>query len=366
LGEKGLIDDMAGWLEFNLHDRVAIRVAQQAPTAALMKEMFEPFLSDPLDHHDLTVTGKMVPVEGVSYGEHDYRYTEGSLYVEDMNVQILRDERGFHLNGTRELLTAALPLVDRIAVTNDAAMIHAATVDYAGHGVCMPAWGGVGKTSTVAKLVRLEGFAFMGDDWAFLSGDGQLLGYAKPMFIKPHHRPIYPHIFQEKRKPLIPSSLSKPVAQLTTIVHPLVTRYPRLAGITRKWSPEHMMVTPRHAFPDARISERARLAVVVFVERFDGREAVLETKDPSWMVSRLIGNFHSEMSLHSRELVNALGATGMAPIERHFAEKAEVLTKAIEGKPTFLLRVPVGFPADHASDVIVDHLKKALADSGIG
>ncbi len=186
------------------------------------------------------------------------------------------------------------------------------------------------------------------------------------MFIKPHHRPIYPHIFQEKRKPLIPSRLSKPVGQLTTIVHPLMTRYPRLAGITRKWSPEHMTVTPRQAFPDARMSDRASLAIVVFIERFDGREAILETKDRSWMVSRLIGNFHSEMSLHSRELVNALGATGMVPIERHFAEKAEVLTKAIEGKPTFLLRVPVGFPADQASDVIVDHLKKALADSGIG
>ncbi len=356
---------MGSWLEFNVHDRVAIRVAQEAPTASLMKDMFEPFLSAGLDHHDLTVTGEIVPVEGVSYGEHDYRYTDTSVHVEDMNVQILQDEHGFRVNGTRELLTAALPVVDRIAVTHDAAMIHAATVEYAGHGVCMPAWGGVGKTSTVAKLVRLEGFAFMGDDWAFLSGDRQLLGYAKPMFIKPHHRPIYPHIFQEKRKPLVPSWLSKPVADLTTVVHPVVTRYPRLAGITRKWSPEHMMVTPSRAFPEARISTQAPLAVVVFVERFEGREAVLEAKDRSWMVSRLIGNFHREMSLHSRELVNALGATGMVPIERHFAEKAEVLTNALDGSPSFLLRVPVAFSADQASDVIVDQLRKTLADVGI-
>ncbi len=357
---------MGTWLEFNIHDRVRIRVAAKAPTASLMRDMFEPFLSEALDRHDLTVTAKIVPIEGVSYGEHDYRYTDASLHVEDMNVQILQEQSGFRVNGTRELLTAVLPLVDRIAVTHDAAMIHAATVDYGGHGVCMPAWGGVGKTSTVAKLVRLEGFAFMGDDWGFLSGDGQLLGYAKPMFIKPHHRPIYPHIFQEKRKPLIPSSLSKPVAELTTLVHPVVTRYPRLAGVTRKWSPEHMMVTPRQAFPEARISTQARLAIVVFVERFDGREAVLEEKDQSWMVSRLIGNFHREMSLHSRELVNALGATGMVPIERHFAEKAGVLTKALDGIPSFLLRVPVAFPADQASDVIVDHLKKVLADAGVG
>ncbi len=356
---------MGRWIEFNIHDRVAIGVAEEAPTASLLKDMFEPFSSDGLDHHDLEVTGTIVPVEGVSYGEHDYRYTDRSLYIEDMNVQILGDEHGFRVNGRRELLTATLPLVDRVAVTRGAAMIHAATVDYGGHGVCMPAWGGVGKTSTVAKLVRLEGFAFMGDDWGFLSSDGELLGYAKPMFIKPHHRPIYPHIFAEKRKPLVPSRLSKPIAELTTTVHPIVTRYPRLAGVTRRWSPEHIMVTPSQAFPGARISTRAQLAVVVFVERFDGRDAVLEAKDRPWMVSRLIGNFHREMSLHSRELVNALGATGMVPIERHFAEKAEVLTKALEGAPSFLLRVPVAFPPDQASDVIVDHLKKALADAGI-
>lgn len=356
---------MGKWIEFNIHDRVGMAVAEEAPTASLMKDIFKPFLSEGLDHHDLRITGKIVPVDGVSYGEHDYRYTDESLHVEDMNVQILRDEQGFRVNGTRELLTATLPLVDRVAVTREAAMIHAATVDFRGHGVCMPAWGGVGKTSTVAKLVRLQGFAFMGDDWAFLSGDGQLLGYAKPMFIKPHHRPIYPHIFREKRKPLVPSRLSKPIAGLTTMVHPVVTRYPRLAGVTRRWSPEHIMVTPEEAFPGARISERAQLAVVVFVERFDGHDAVLEGKDRAWMVSRLIGNFHREMSLHSRELVNALGATGMLPIERHFAEKAEVLAKALTGAPSFLLRVPVGFPPDQASDVIVDHLKKALAEAGI-
>ncbi len=125
------------------------------------------------------------------------------------------------------------------------------------------------------------------------------------------------------------------------------------------------MVTPKEAFPEARISTKAGLAIVVFVERFDGRDPLFEAKDRSWMVTRLIGNFHREMSLHSRELVNALGATGMVPIERHFADKAEVLDRALRSAPSFLLRVPVSFPPDQASDVIVDYLKKALAEAGI-
>ena len=52
--------------------------------------------------------------------------------------------------------------------------------------------------------MRREGWSFMGDDWAFLAEDAQLLGYEKPMFIKPHHQAIYPHLFEGARKPLVP------------------------------------------------------------------------------------------------------------------------------------------------------------------
>jgi hypothetical protein len=230
----------------------------------------------------------------------------------------------------------------------------------------MPAWGGVGKTSTVAKLLRVDGVGFMGDDWAFMAGDGRLLGYAKPMFIKPHHRPIYPHLFNRRRKPLVPSMLSKPIAELTTLGHPLVTQYPRVAALSRRWSPEHMMVSPQVALPNATISTAAPLAAAVFVERYDGSEASLEEKDTSWMVSRLIGNFNDELPRHSRDLIAALAATGMMPVERFFADKAAVLARSLNGKPAFLVRVPAAFSADRASDVIVERLLDVLARSEIG
>jgi hypothetical protein len=229
----------------------------------------------------------------------------------------------------------------------------------------MPAWGGVGKTSTIAKLLRVDGVSFMGDDWAFLTGDGQLLGFAKPMFIKPHHRPIYPHLFTRRRKPLVPSALSRPIAELTTVVHPLVTQFPRLAGFVRRWSPEHMMVRPEVALPDASIATSAPLAAAVFVERFEGRDAVLTGQDTRWMVTRLVGNFHSELARHSRDLITALAATGLMPAEEFHAQKAAVLARALHGKPSFLLRVPVSFTADQASDVIVEHLLGVLDRCGI-
>lgn len=357
---------MQRWIEFNIHDKVKMRVARQAPTAAQMKLMFAPFISDdPVGPHDLTITGELEPIVEGSYGEHEYEFTDDALYMSDGKVQIVRHGDELRVNGTREMLTTVLPLVDRVATTRGAAMMHAAYVDYQGHGVCMPAWGGVGKTSTVAKLLKIDDVAFMGDDWGFLTDDGRMLGYAKPMFIKPHHQPIYPHLFAEKRKPLVPSKLSRPIGRLTTVVHPLVTQYPGIAGVVRKWSPEHMMHTPQEAFPGARISTNVPLDILMFVERFNASHVSLQPTEESWMVSRLIGNFHTEMSLHSREVVVAMGATGLVPIETFFADKREVFQRAVAGKPTYLLRVPASFPADQASDVIVEHLHKAMADAGV-
>jgi hypothetical protein len=126
-----------------------------------------------------------------------------------------------------------------------------------------------------------------------------------------------------------------------------------------------MMVTPRQAFPEAPIATAAPLATSVFVERFDGEQAILEAKDNAWMVARIIGNFHAELPGHSRDLITALAATGLVPMERFYAQKAAVLTRALAEKPCFSLRVPAWMPADVASDVIVENLREVFRASGI-
>jgi hypothetical protein len=360
------------WFYFNLHNLVTFRVAQSAATASLFTDMFGPFLTSTGEHFDLTITDQHEPLIGGAFGEAhgetDFYYNDAGVFLEAPGVQVFLDEDGFRLHGTSELLVMALPLIDRLMVTRQAAMIHALTVAYRGHGICMPAWGGTGKTSTMSKLVTMPGFSFMGDDWAFLTDDGQLLGYAKPMFIKPYHRPLYPHLFKNRHKPLIPIRFSKPIAKITTLVHPYITRYPNLARITRRWSPEHMMVTPRQAFPNAVFSEAAPLAGSLFVERYqsDTAEVQFEEKDTSWMVSKMIGNFNAEMPKHARLVMTALGAAGLVPIERAFCEKAAVLRQALEGKPSFHLRVPQAFTPDQASDAIIEKIQELIRFTNIG
>jgi hypothetical protein len=357
-----------GWQSFDLHGRVRMGVALDAPTAPQTATMFADFLDDDEagaapGGFDLTVSGRLEDLSGVAYAEEDFSYLPNAIYLRSPRLQIIRDGDRMRLNGGGELLTTIVPLLDRMMVERGAAMIHAATVTFEGRGIALPAAGGVGKTSTIAKLAKLPGIGFMGDDWAFLTASGELLGFAKPMFIKPHHRPIYPQLFNRARKPLIPKSLSRPVGQLTTIVHPAIVHYPKLAAFIRKWSPEHMMVPPAKALPNIPMVRTAPLTASVYVERHDGSTPELQDIAHHDMVARMLGNFHSEMTVHSREIVNLLGAVGMIPLQDIFAEKAAVLDQALNGIPTFLLRVPRAWTADRASDAIVAELETVFAGS---
>jgi hypothetical protein len=185
------------------------------------------------------------------------------------------------------------------------------------------------------------------------------------MFIKPHHRPIYPHLFAGVRKPMVPVAMSRPLGRLTTIVHPAIIRYPRLADVVRRWSPEHRMVTASRALPGVAVTAAAPLLLCVYVERYSGSEVRLAEVSDDWMVDRLIGNFHVEMAGFSQRLVTAMAAASMLSWRQLVDDKADVLRKALDGIPCHLLQVPGQWSPDDASDAVVrelDRLLPALAD----
>jgi hypothetical protein len=361
--------DAGEWLRFDVHGRVHMGVSRTAPAAPQMSTMFADFLvpdgSPPNGRpFDLRISGQFEDITGVAFAEDDFTYRSDAVCLRSPRLQIVRDGSRLRLNGGGELLTTMLPLFDRLLVERGTAMIHAATVSIDGKGIALPAAGGVGKTSTIAKLAQRDGVGFMGDDWAFVTATGELLGFAKPMFIKPHHRPIYPHLFAKVHKPMVPKSLSRPIGRFTTLVHPFVVQYPRAAALVRKWSPEHMMIAPKDALPNVPMVRSAPLAASVYLERHDGSTAQLQEISQALMVARMLGNFHIEMTVHSREIVNLLGATGLIPLHEQMSEKAAVLDAALAGLPTYLLQVPRAWSADQASDAIVAKLDTVTAALG--
>jgi hypothetical protein len=347
-------------LHFDIHGRVTIRVDANAPAAHQLKSMLACFATQAEQPADIVVDDRPESMPDAGLLEHELAYTESSVRFNADRVQVVRDGEQWRIHGAGELLTSVVPVLDAAMIGRGAAMIHAATMAYRGHAIALPAAGGTGKTSTAAKLMRREGWSFMGDDWAFLAEDATLLGYAKPMFIKPHHRDIYPHLFEGVRKPLVPSRLSQSVGRITTLVHPFVIRYPRLADFSRRWSPEHRMVDAGTAFHGRKVTTTAPLAAAIYVERFEGSRTRILERTSDWMVDRMIGNFHIEMAGFSQRVVTGLAATSVVPWREHFAAKGLVLSKALDGRPCYLLQVPAAYTADEASDDIVRHLEQLL------
>jgi hypothetical protein len=362
--EKDLVRDPAPSMgaSFDVHGLVGIDVDAGTPGEAQLRDMLAPFLGPSRAPLRLHVSAETAEVAEQSHAEDAFRFTPESLHIPADRVQIQETRDGYSVQGRGELLTAVIPLLDRLCIRQNAAMIHAAVVDFRGSGVLLPAWGGVGKTSTVAKLVAMPGVRFMADDWAFLDGDGMLMGYAKPMFLKPHHRRIYPEVFSGARKPLAPGWLTNTVAHLATAVHPVIVRYPKTAAFTRRWSPEHRMVHPELVFGKDGISSAALTRLAIFLERYDGSEARLETRSQEWMTSRIVGNFHSELPVVSRRLIEALGATGLVPLEEFFSQKAAVVRRALDGVPCSLLRIPASWSADRTSDYVAGLISSKLEE----
>ena len=348
-----------GWLRFAVHDRVGVRVAADAPGAPQLREMLAPFLVERCDREDLTISGHLQPLDGLAEAD-GYRYGEHALELPARDLQVVADNGALRLNGTGELLVPTLPLLDQAAVRRDAAMVHAAAICRDGRAVCIAGAGGVGKTSAALSLVLQRQDGFMADDWCFIGADGRLLGYAKPLFLRPHHRKLLPGGLAARRAPLAPAVLAGPLGTLATAVHPVVSRQPRLARIARRWWPEYRIVPAREALAGGTVVEAAPLAAALFVERAACAEPVLEARSPEWMADRLVGSFHAELPRGARDLLTAMAGSGLLSLERAYADKAAVLQRGLGGRPVFRLRVPLTLRAQEAAEAIATAVDRIL------
>lgn len=345
---------------FDVHGLVGIDVDSGTPGGSELRHVLAPFLGASGAPLRLHFSGTMTPVQEQSHADSQYRFTEDSLYLPAHRVQISAHRYGYAIQGRGELLSALIPLLDGLCVRENVAMIHAVVLDYRGSGVLLPASGGTVEPGTVARLVTGPGVRFMADDWAFLDADGMLLGCAKPMVLGPQEGNRSPGVFGRPLPPSAAQWLVRSAAKLAS--QPMLERYPKGAALARRWSPPRQTVDPQQVFGPGRISSAALTRLAIFLERFDGPDARLEARSAEWMTARIVGNFHSGLPLVSRLLIEALGATGMVPLEDYFGQKAAVARRALSEVPCFLLRLPASWSVDRTSEYLADLVSARLEE----
>jgi hypothetical protein len=357
--------DEEGYVDFDVQGRAGVRVTRGASVLDEVRTLLGPFETTSIARVDLAVGSEPTGLLRPSLAENGFGCTDTAIEIPRLGLEIhFGDE--VRVMARQASLPALLPLLDAVLLDNDTVMIHAATVSYRGRGIALPTWGGVGKAGLVAKLLSLPRVSYLGDDWAFLTRDGRLIGDARPLSIRPYQRAIYPHLFPEPAGPAAGSKLPKTVTDLAGAMRPILLKHPHLIQFARRWSSHEVVaVTPRQAFPEVPIASSAPLATTVFLERFGGESPVLEVRDAAWMATRLVGAFQSKLPNESREIITALGASGLLPLDRFYARKAAAVRAGLGDSPCFSLRVPQWMAPDYAATIVVEHLELVFRSIGI-
>lgn len=73
-----------------------------------------------------------------------------------------------------------LAIINMTATAKGLLPLHASAFTYEGRGVVVAGWAKGGKTETLLSFMS-EGAAYVGDEWVYLAGDGQMFGIPEPI-----------------------------------------------------------------------------------------------------------------------------------------------------------------------------------------
>jgi hypothetical protein len=145
-----------------------------------------------------------------------------------------------------------------------AALIHASGIELDGHGLLLPAWGGVGK-STLAGRAVLHGRAkFIADDHTVIDQSGRMHLHLLPIHLYAYHAEQDPILRQRMLSVCGPMSRWQwPVGKLLDRTH------------TVRW------VSPEDIFGRDKLAASAQIKQVIVMFRGDQDEFVWEPVDPA-------------------------------------------------------------------------------------
>ncbi|MGH9862827.1 MAG: hypothetical protein ACRD35_05320 [Candidatus Acidiferrales bacterium] len=334
-------------LEFSFHDLVRLALPKSFPHARALRREIEPFEVAATGEWDILVTEPKelagcaaACVEVLDTGRLSEKSVVFLVAGDTVVVGCGRDPVAYYL----------LP-VEWLLLLKGASLVHAAGVEVKGQGVLLPAVGGVGKTAAVKALCRAGG-AFLGDDLIIVSHNAELFSYPKPLFLYPYHQALFPHVFERKRKFVVPPWLTRPVAAVRKRVRPLLRPFPRLEDFARRYTPEHLHTPVREALPDVEVVSRAPLALTLFLERSPRAEANLAPMEKSELVAKMAAILHAELPEPARQALTACSAAGQIPLRDFFGRMESVLSRAVASAPAYRLEIPDSYRATETASLV--------------
>ncbi|NJD30026.1 MAG: hypothetical protein FIA92_17240 [Chloroflexi bacterium] len=260
-----------------------------------------------------------------------------------------------------------LPIVGLTALAKGVLPLHASAFVHDGRGVLVTGWAKGGKSETLLAFMT-RGARYVGDEWVYLAGDGQMFGVPEPIRLwgwqVEQLRSLAPRLSRSERWRL------RGLGALAGTAGRLAPRRAggRLGSLARRGAglvrrQVSVQVPPSRLFGPDRLVDVAPVDAVVLASSHESDEVRLDPADGREIGQRMLASLaHERRTLLDayRQFRFAFPDRRNELIERAPEIEAELIDRALGGRPAAWLRHP--YPC--RLEALFPPLNALLADLG--
>jgi hypothetical protein len=350
-----------GRVDFDIHGVVRIRLIDPSPSdiSAAYKLLGCPSRL-PLTAPDITVRFvENLPVRGTRFlGNGQHAFTDDGFFLTQEGTRCVKARIPFdRIGGPSEIICKSrlgsvpllIPMVSLTALKRECVPVHASAVVHNGVGLLMAGWAHCGKTAALLGFAG-KGAEYVGEEWVLLNANGQRMqGLVRPLELSHRHVASLPHVRSAVN--LMNRCAFHGIGALDGLQKMISGERTQgslvFRSLQRASAAIEDQLRPTVA-PSAIFRDRIRSAsapvdkIFLFVSHEDHRIEV-EPIDPFEMAGRLASLVQHELMT----LLRHYAAYRFAfPNERNeFIENTaeyslEMLARALNGKETYIVRLP--------------------------
>lgn len=260
------------------------------------------------------------------------------------------------LNVSQECNEWLVICIQLLLIELNCTLIHGAALEKNGEVILLPSWGGVGKTATVMRMVRDNGWRLLGDDLVILR-DNDILPFLKPFVIYPYHKSLFPEIFNENKGRVVTNlKVNKLMSKIIPVAKRTMRLIPGLLAFARKHNPQSMRISPNAIFAKEQLSCGGQLKKVVWLERIVDKKVSYSEKNIEYIASKTVSVSMMELFSDRISCVFALCGTGIFDYQNIYIKMYNLILSVYKNKVCYELDIPTFIPIDEVGNVVLKHI----------
>ena len=221
--------------------------------------------------------------------------------------------------------------------------LHASSITKGDRGVVIAGWGGVGKTTSVLKLVTEQGWKFLSDDLGLIDEEGHIHRHPKKMQI---------YAYNLLGQPALKNALLSDRAMIDRLSWKFKRMTKGTKGVRRRVSAEEL-------FGCESVGKSNKITDVFLIERADCSQIELGEISLEEAVSRCAATLIYELNPAFKVTCasRTAGLTELLPsISQLESEAAAIIASAFSNVTPRLIRIPIGMGPNELSDRLIQEL----------